>query len=290
MEMVIQAIINGLLMGSIYALVAIGLTIIWGLMEMINFGHGEFLMIGMFAAWWFSSQMGIEPLILMFPVALVMYGGGVLTYNGLMKRVQRGPIFTQIFATIGLLFVLQNGAVAMFTSDHRFVANTFLINLSGAALQVGGVRLGVPLALAALIALGFFAALYLLIERTELGAALQATSENRDAAVLTGVKPERMFALAWGMGAALVAVAGVILANFYSISPVVGLPFTLIAYCIVAFGGFGSVLGTLVAALLVGVIQSVGMLYLPPAFRDATIFGSFIIMVLLRPQGLFGRF
>jgi len=248
------------------------------------------MMLGMFGAWWLSSALGLDPLIAMVPVALAMYGLGVLTYRVLMRRVQRGDTFAQIFATVGLLLFLQNGVVAAFTSDYRFVNDTVLTRLSGVHVSVLGIRLGIPLLIAGLIALALFLLLYLLIDRTELGLALQATSEDREAAMLMGVRPARMFAVAWGLGAALVAVAGVILANFFSVYPQVGLQFTVLAYAIVALGGFGSVLGTLIAALLVGVVQSVTTVYLPPAFKDAFVFGSYLLIGLLRPQGLFGRF
>jgi branched-chain amino acid transport system permease protein len=286
----VQAVVNGLQMGLLYALVAVGLAIIWGLMEMVNFAHGEFMMLGMFGAWWLSSTLGWDPLVAMVPVALAIYGLGVLTYSQLMRRVQRGDAFAQIFATVGLLLFLQNGVVALFTSDYRFVSDTVLSHLSGVQLSVLGIKLGVPLLLAGLLALALFIALYLLVDRTEFGLALQATSEDRDAAMLVGIRPQKMFAVAWGLGAALVGIAGVILANFFSVYPQVGLPFTVLAYAIVALGGFGSILGTLCAALLVGVVQSVTVVYLPPAFKDAFVFGSYLLIGLFRPQGLFGRF
>jgi branched-chain amino acid transport system permease protein len=288
--LLVQAIVNGLQMGFLYALVAVGLTIIWGLMEMINFAHGEFLMLGMFGAWWLSLTFGLDPLISIVPIGLVMYGAGVLVYRLLMRHVQRGDPFTQIFATVGLLFLVQNSAVAVFTSDYQYISNTLLTRLSGLQFHVLGINLGAPLLLAALLALVLFLALYLLIDRTEFGLALQATAEDREAAMLVGIRPQRMFAVAWGLGAALVAVAGCILANFFAVYPQVGFPFTVLAYAIVALGGFGSILGTLLAALLVGVVQSVTSVYLPPAFKDAFVFGSYILIGLLRPQGLFGRF
>jgi len=285
-----QAVVNGLQMGFLYALVAVGLTIIWGLMEMINFAHGEFLMLGMFGAWWLSAHYRLDPLIAIVPIALVMYVFGVVVYRQLMRRVQVGDPFTQIFATIGLLFLLQNSVVAGFTSDYRFVNDSLLQRLGGVTLRALGLNFAVPLLLAAGLALFLFLILYVVIERTEFGLALQATSEDRDAARLVGIRPQRMFSVAWGLGAALVAVAGAILVNFFSVYPQVGLPFTVLAYAIVALGGFGSVLGTLLAALLVGVIQSVTVVYLPPAFKDAFVFASYLVIGLLRPQGLFGRF
>jgi branched-chain amino acid transport system permease protein len=285
-----QAIVNGLQMGFLYALVAVGLTIIWGLMEMINFAHGEFLMLGMFGAWGLSAGLGLDPLLAIVPLGLAMYGFGVLVYRLLMRRVQGGDPFTQIFATIGLLFLLQNAVVAGFTSDYRFVGDSLLARLSGVKLRLLGITFGVPLLAAAGLALLLFLALYLLIERTEFGLALQATSEDRDAARLVGIRPQRMFAVAWGLGAALVAIAGAILVNFFAVYPQVGLQFTVLAYAIVALGGFGSILGTLLAALVVGVIQSVTVVYLPPAFKDAFVFASYLLIGLFRPQGLFGRF
>jgi branched-chain amino acid transport system permease protein len=285
-----QAIVNGLQMGFLYALVAVGLTIIWGLMEMINFAHGEFLMLGMFGAWWLSSAVGLDPLLSIVPLGLAMYGFGTLVYRFLMRRVQGGDPFTQIFATIGLLFLLQNAVVAGFTSDFRFVGDSILTRLSGTKVQLLGITFGLPLLAAAGLALLLFLALYLLIERTEFGLALQATSEDREAARLVGIRPQRMFAIAWGLGAALVAIAGAILVNFFAVYPQVGLQFTVLAYAIVALGGFGSILGTLFAALVVGVIQSVTVVYLPPAFKDAFVFASYLLIGLFRPQGLFGRF
>jgi len=289
-ELIIQAVISGLLMGLIYALVAVGLSLIFGLMEIVNFAHGEFMMLGMFGAWGLSVSLGWDPLISMVPIAVVMYGLGVLVYRVLMQRVQRGEMFTQIFATVGLFFFIQNGVVAVFTSDYRFVEGSLLTGLSGANLSLGGVRIGVPLLVGGLIALGLFFLLYLLIDRTDFGLAMQATAEDRDAAMLVGIRPQRMYAVAWGLGTALVAVAGVILANFFSVYPQAGLSFTVLAYAIVALGGFGSILGTLLAALVVGVVQSVTAAYLPPAFKDAFVFGSYILIGLFRPQGLFGRF
>jgi len=265
--LLVQAIVNGLQMGFLYALVAVGLTIIWGLMEMINFAHGEFLMLGMFGAWWLSVTYGLDPLLSIVPIGLAMYGAGVLVYRLLMRRVQRGDPFTQIFATVGLLFLIQNSAVAVFTSDYQYLSNTLLTRLSGSNLHILGINVGVPLLIGALLALVLFLALYFLIDRTEFGLALQATAEDREAAMLVGIRPQRMFAVAWGLGAALVAVAGCILANFFAVSPQVGFPFTVLAYAIVALGGFGSILGTLLAALVVGVIQSVTTVYLPPPSR-----------------------
>ena len=285
-----QAVLHGIQIGLIYALVAVGLTIIWGLMGMINFAHGELMMWGMFAAWTLAHFFRLDPIVTLVPIGLASYLVGVAIYRLLMARVQRGEIFTQIFATFGLLLFMQNLANALFTSDYHFLNNTFLTTLFGGSIRAGGFVLGVPQLAGGVIALICFGLLYLLIERTELGLALQATSEDAEAAALMGIRAGRMYTLAWGIGAALAAVSGVILANFFAIFPQVGLPFTLLAYATVALGGFGSIPGTLLAALLVGVIETVTALYLPPALKDAFVFASYLFLGLFRPQGLFGQF
>lgn len=285
-----QAIISGIQIGLIYALVAVGLTIIWGLMGMINFAHGELMIWGMFAAWSLSFFFKLDPIVTLVPIGLAAYVVGAAIYRLLMARVQRGEIFTQIFATFGLLLFMQNLANAAFTSDYHFLNNTFLSTLFGGSLRAGRLVFGVPQLAGGVIALVCFLLLYLLIERTELGLALQATSEDPEAAALMGIRATRMYTLAWGIGAALAAVSGVIVANFFAIFPQVGLPFTLLAYATVALGGFGSIPGTLLAALLVGVIETVTALFLPPAFKDAFVFASYLFLGLFRPQGLFGHF
>src|SRR3989442_3697426 len=171
-----QAVVNGLQMGFLYALVAVGLTIIWGLMEMINFAHGEFLMLGMFGGWWLSARFGLDPLLAIVPIAVVMYAFGMLVYQQLMRRVQGGDPFTQIFATIGLLFLLQNAVVAVFTSDYRFVNEGLLVRLGGAKVQLVGLTVPMPLLLAARPAPLSFPAPFLLIEPTPVGLALHAAS------------------------------------------------------------------------------------------------------------------
>src|SRR5262249_20767365 len=155
------------------------------------------------------------------------------------------------------------------TSDYRFVSGSLLTRLSGANLTVLGVRVGVPLLIGGLIALGLFLVLYPLIDRPPLRPPPPAPPPGRAAAPLVRVRPPRLYAVAWGLGTALVAVAGVILANFFAVYPQAGLSFTVLAYAIVALGGFGSIVGTLLAALVVGVVQSVTAAFLPPAFKDA---------------------
>ena len=282
-----QAVVNGLQMGLLYALVAVGLTIIWGLMEMINFAHGEFLMLGMFGAWWLSVASGSTRCWPWCRSRLLMYG---------VRRARLPPAHA---AGAGRAIRSRRSSRPSACSSccrtrvvarlHQRLplrrATALLTRLSGTKLTLARHHLRrAAAASAAGLALVLFLVLYLLIERTEFGLALQATSEDRDAARLVGIRPQRMFAVAWGLGAALVAIAGAILVNFFAVYPQVGLQFTVLAYAIVALGGFGSILGTLLAALLVGVIQSVTVVYLPPAFKDAFVFASYLLIGLFRPR------
>ena len=314
-RMVIQraeslALLQGIWIRSLAAIVFVTVTRVALFVMCIRFvGVPESALswVAVFCVWAIVRGLTVIPLMpggagvselayvaMLTPIAGTQYvnqvTAGVLVYRLLMRRVQRGEVFTQIFATVGLFFFVQNGVVALFTSDYRFIEKSFLTGLSGANLTVGGLRVGIPLLVGGLIALALFLLLYLLIDRTDFGLAMQATAEDRDAAMLVGIRPQRMYAVAWGLGTALVAIAGVILANFFSVYPQAGLSFTVLAYAIVALGGFGSILGTLMASLVVGVVQSVTAAYLPPAFKDAFVFASYILIGLFRPQGLFGRF
>lgn len=286
----IQAVLDGAQMGLIYALIAVGLTLIWGVMEMVNFAHGDFLMLGMIFAWLLYSTLDVDPLVSMVPLGVLFFGVGVVLYRVLMRRVQGGDVFTQIFATFGLLLFIQAGTTAFFSSSYRFLETTYLDRLFGGTIEIGPFVLSTALLFGGVIALLMFVGVYLVMTRSDLGLALQATAEDRGAVPLFGIDPRRMYAIAWGLGTASAVVAGVILSNFLAIYPTMGLPFTILMYVIVAMGGFGSIVGTLAAALLVGVAESLTALYLPPTFKLVFVFLGYLLIVLVRPKGLFGRF
>jgi len=284
LEVVGQALVSGLLMGCVYALVAAGLSLIFGLMDIVNFAHGELLMLAMFAAFWAWALGGLDPLVSLPAVVALLFAVGWLVYRGVIRRVLRAPMLIQIFATFGLAVFLRSAAQFLWTPDFRLVQRPWVQG----RLSLLGIFVGTPQLAAAVAALGAFGLLHWFVTRTETGLALQATAQDRQAAALMGIDPDRMYALGWGLGAACVGVAGGLLANFFYVFPDVGTAFALLAYVTVALGGFGNVPATLAGGILVGVVEHLVGLW-APAFKYAGVFGFYLAVVLWRPQGLFGR-
>jgi len=298
---VLKAAVSGILMGLVFALVALGLTIIFGVMDVVNFAHGEFLMIGMYTTVIMAPIMNVDPLFTLPLAAAVGAALGVACYFGLIRYLLRGPMVAQLFGTFGLMMFLRNLALMIMGSEPRIIHEGVLV---GQSFELGlGVVVGATKLAAAALSIAAFWAVWWLIERTKLGHALTATSLDKEAARYMGVNTEGVNALAWAMGGASVAVAGGLLVNFWPVDPNVGLLFTMIAFATVALGGFGSIKGALVAGVLIGVIVQ-----MPPvwdalmrfinwgAMEDVTIHSFkytfvyliyFLIMVF-RPQGLFG--
>jgi branched-chain amino acid transport system permease protein len=284
-EIVVQGIVSGLLMGLVYALIAAGLSLIFGLMEIVNFAHGEFLMLAMFTAFWAWAWWRVDPL-LSLPLAVGLLALlGLVTYKAIIARILGAPMLAQVFATFGLAVFLRSGAQFLWTPDFRLIQNPWVSGRIG----LFGIYAGTPQLTAALAALAGFGALYWFVTRTETGLALQATAQDRQAAALMGINPERMFALGWALGAGCVGLAGGLLASFFYVFPDVGAVFALLAYVTVALGGFGSVPGALGAGLLVGLVEALVGLW-APAFKYAGVFVLYLAVVLWRPHGLYGRF
>jgi branched-chain amino acid transport system permease protein len=283
-----QILVNGLLMGLIYALVAAGLSLIFGLMDVVNFAHGELLMLAMYAvfvAWQYTGQ---DPFILLPVVAVLLFGIGIAIYRGLIARalsVQFNRGMVQIFVTFGLAIFIRGLMQFAFGGEFRSITGHWLADRS---LNVSGVFVPLPQLAASLVCLAAFAGL-LLVSRTEFGRALEATREDRDAVALIGIDRDRIFALGWGLGAATVGVAGVMLASFYYVGPNVGASFALIAYVTVALGGFGSMLGALVAGVLIGEVEAFTAAILEPSLKQVGVFGIYMAVLMFRPRGLFGK-
>jgi branched-chain amino acid transport system permease protein len=288
LALIAQVAIGGLLMGFIYALVAAGLSLIFGLMDVVNFAHGELLMLAMYAAFVIHQQAGLDPLLQLPLVALLLFGAGVAIYRILISRtlgVRFNTGMVQIFVTFGLSIFLVGAAQLTFGSDLRSINDGILSNRS---VALGQIVLPLSQLAAGLVCLLAFAALAL-ISRTEFGLALEATREDREAVALVGIDRDRIFSLGWGIGAATVGIAGVMLASFYYISPTVGTDFALIAYVTVALGGFGSLFGALIAGLLVGEVEALTALVIDPSLKQIGIFAIYVLVLMVRPRGLFGR-
>jgi branched-chain amino acid transport system permease protein len=273
-------------MGFVYALIAAGLSLIFGLMEIVNFAHGEFLMLAMYIAFFSWSLAAIDPILSVPLAALGIAGLGVATYHGIIRWVLGAPMLAQIFGTFGLAVFLRSAAQFFFGVDFYTVQDPWLAG----RLALGEVFIGIPQLVASAAALLAFLALYLFLSRSETGLALQATAQDRQAASLMGIDTQRMFALGWALGAGCVGVAGALLSMFFYIFPDVGGPFALLAYVTVALGGFGNVPATLVAGVVVGLVEVFAGLLVAPALKYAVVFLVYLAVVLWRPQGLFGRF
>lgn len=297
----LKALVAGLLMGLVFALVALGLTIIFGVMDVVNFAHGEFLMIGMYATLLTAPLLGVDPVLTLPISALVGAALGVLCYFGLIRYLLRGPMIAQLFGTFGLMLFLRNLALMVMGSEPMIVHKGILV---GKSFVVGpGIVLGATKLAAGVLSLLAFWGAWWLIERTKVGKALTATSLDKEAAKYMGISTERVNALAWALGGASVAVAGGILVNFWPVDPNVGLLFTMIAFATVALGGFGSIKGALVAGVLIGMIvqappvwdamlrlvgSSAGSGFTIHSFKYTFVYLIYFLIMVVRPQGLFG--
>jgi branched-chain amino acid transport system permease protein len=284
-----QLVASGLLIGLIYALIAAGLSLIFGLMDVVNFAHGEFLMTSMYVTFGLYLFLNLDPILLMPATALVMAGFGIFIYRTVVKRALAAKVnagMVQIFATFGLAITMRGLAQLFWTPEYRSIKDSIVADKT---IEIAGVFLPLPQLAAGVVCLLAFLALYLLIQRTDFGRALEATREDSEAVSLIGIDRHKIFALGWALGAAAVGVAGAMLSTFYYVHPGVGATFALIAYVTVATGGFGNLMGALAAGLLVGLVESVSAVVMEPALKQLGIFALYLLTVLLRPRGLFGK-
>jgi branched-chain amino acid transport system permease protein len=284
-NILLQTQLSGILIGMVYALVAVGLSIIYGVMEIVNFAHGEFLMLGMYSSFWLFTLFAIDPLVGLPLSALFLFALGALVYRFAIKRIAGAAAISQIFATFGLMILFRGVAQFLWKPNFRTVENS----LVSGNIVVGGLYFGIPHIVAALGAILATGGVWWFLNRTRLGAALEATAQDKEAAQLMGIPSHWMFALAWGLGAACAGVAGVLLSTFFPIFPEVGATFSLIAFVVVALGGFGNVTGALWAGIIVGVVEVLGGFLIGPEYKLAIVLTLFLMVIIVRPQGLMGR-
>jgi branched-chain amino acid transport system permease protein len=301
MDILLSSIVAGLLLGMVLAMVALGLTIIFGVMDIVNFAHGEFLMIGMYTGLLTAQATGIDPLLTLPFAALVGFLLGVVCYVGFVRFLLRGPMIAQLLGTFGLMLLLRNLALMIFGSEDRALHHGILV---GKSFDIGmGVILPATKLAAAALSVVSFWGVWWLMHRTKIGNALRATALNSQGARYMGIPTERMNALAWGIGGATVCIAGALIVNFWSVSPFIGLLFTMIAFAIVALGGFGSVPGAFFAGIVVGMIMeipgfwdfitytfNIGWMADVPmtSFKYMWVYLAYFLIMVIRPRGLFG--
>jgi branched-chain amino acid transport system permease protein len=287
-ETVLQVLLSGLLMGLIYALMAAGLSLIFGLMDVVNFAHGEFLMIAMYLMFGLVLFTGLDPLLLAPVVTAGLFLFGAAVYLGVVRFAMRAKTnrgMVEVFATFGLGLVLMGLAQFFFTPDYRSIGNSWI---GGKSISLFGIFLPLPQLTGAVVSVCAFIVMWLVINRTDFGKALEATREDAGAVALVGIDKNRVFTLGWGLGAALVGLAGSIIATFFYVYPSVGTSFVLIAFVTVALGGFGSIFGALTAGVVVGLVEASTTLLLTPALKSLGVYVVYLAVVIFRPRGLFG--
>jgi branched-chain amino acid transport system permease protein len=281
----VQVIVGGLLLGAVYALFSSGLTLVWGMMNVVNFAHGDFVMLGMYVAFLVYTLLGGGPLIGAPLATLVLATLGIIVYFGLIRDVMKGPMLAQILGTFGLALLLRYSVFWWFGANF----NTLPANLVGGTIDLFGIRIEASRLLAGVVALLVTLGLHLLLTRTSLGSKMLAVSEDSTAAQLMGIRPDNMQAIAWGIAAGATGLAGALIANFFYIVPTVGETLGIVAFVTVSLGGFGSVPGALVAGLLIGVIESMSAYLIGAVYKDIVVYTLFLGFLWFRPQGLMGK-
>jgi branched-chain amino acid transport system permease protein len=281
----IQVIVSGLLLGAVYALFSSGLTLIWGMMNVINFAHGDFVMLAMYTAFVIWKLLGLGPAASVPIAAVVLATLGVIVYFALVRHIMRGPMIAQILGTFGLALLLR------YTVFWGFGANFLSLpdNIVGGTFDVGGIRIQASRLLAGTVAVLVTLGLHLLLTRTSLGSRMLAVSEDADAAQLMGIRPDHMQAVAWALAAGATGIAGALIATFFYVAPTVGETLAIVAFVTVSLGGFGSVPGALVAGLLIGVIESLSAYLIGAVYKDIVVYSLFVAVLWFRPQGLMGK-
>ncbi len=280
----LAAAINGLLIGGIYTLVASGLTLIYGVLHIINFAHGSMLMLAMFGVYWLLMQFGVDPYLSLLVMVPAMFGLGFVLYRVLIGRLASGKDENILLITLGLSIIIENIAMMIFKGDTR----TITVSYSDRMVELGDNLVSFPKLVSFVAAMVLCALLGLFIQRTDTGRAIRAVAKERVGARLVGIDVDRVFAIAYGIGLATLGAAACLLMPIFYVSPTTGHVFVIVAFTVVVLGGMGSFLGAVVGGLIVGLTESFGGLFLGESLGQIGISLIFILILLLRPQGLFG--
>ena len=278
------AAINGLLIGGIYTLVASGLTLIYGVLHIINFAHGSLLMLGMFGVYYLLMKLGIDPYMSLLIMVPAMYLLGYLLYKLLIGRLSQGKDENILLITLGLSILIENLALMFFKGDTR----TISVSYSDTMVELGPTLVSLPKIISFGAAMALCAALGLFIQRTDTGRAIRAVAKERVGARLVGIDVERVFAISFGIGLATLGAAACLLMPIFYVSPTTGHVFVIVAFTVVVLGGMGSFLGAVIGGLIVGLTESFGGLFLGESLGQIGISLIFILILLFRPSGLFG--
>ena len=280
-----QLVVSTILLGGMYALIAVGLTLIFGVMRVVNFAHGEFLMLAMYLAFWAFSLLHFDPYLTLVVSLPLFFAVGWVSYRTVMRPIIHASHNVQVFTTVGLSIALQNVALVLWTADVRFVRTDYY----AIVLRFGGAAFNIAQLVAFAIAVVFTAALFAFMRWSYTGKVMRATAQDRQASALMGIDTDRVYATTWAVGITCVGVAGVLLAPVYPVYPTAGLQFVLIAYVTVVLGGLGDMAGALIASLVVAAVEVIGSYVIGTAWKEVLYLLLFIAILVVRPAGLFGQ-
>jgi branched-chain amino acid transport system permease protein len=284
MDVLAQLILNGIMIGSMYAIISVGLTLIFGIVRVVNFAHGEFLMIGMYAVYLLWQHLGLHPYVSALPIVVLLFVIGALTQRLIIQKLLNADEYIQIFATVGMSIALINLALLLFGADLYAVNAPELrepVPFGGFSLLTGHVAIFV-------CAILLVAGLHVFLNRTPLGRAIRATAQNRNAAQLMGVPVERIYIITFGLGAACVGLASALIVPLYPVTPTIGTYFVLTAFVVVVLGGMRSIYGAFFGAMIIGLVDSLSGYYIAPDLKEVVYFIIFILILIFKPTGLFG--
>ena len=280
-----QVLLNGILLGGLYALMALGLALVWGVLNIVNLAHGAFIMLGAYVAWVLFTQAHIDPFAALPIAAAVLFALGYAIQRGILNLVIRAPMFNTLLITFGLEVVLTLLAQLVFSADFRTINPPY----AGARFDLAGVTVPWVQLVAFVIALALTFAMWAFLTRSRVGRAIRAAAQNLVAARLYGVEPRSLYALTFGIGAALAGVAGGLYGTVSQINPYIGATLTAKSFVIAIIGGLENPLGVIVGGLFLGVVESLTALYIGPTYKDVLSFGLLVLVLVVRPSGLLGR-
>ena len=285
MDLLAQILVNGVLLGGLYAVMALGLALIWGVLNIVNLAHGAFIMLGGYLSWHLYNYLGIDPFLGLPITAVVMFGLGYVLQRGMLNLIVRAPMFNTLLITFGLEVVLTYLAQLAFSADFRTINPSY----AGSSIALGPVVVPVARLMAFGVAVALTVGMWLFLLHSRLGRAIRATAQNLVAARLYGVEPRHLYAVTFGLGLALAGAAGGLYGTVSQINPYIGATLTAKCFAISIIGGLDNPLGVMVGGLFLGIIESLTTLYVGPTFADVASFGILVLVLFLRPSGLLGR-
>jgi len=279
----LQVLISGLMLGGVYALISMGLTMIFGVVRIVNFAHGEFLMVAMYLVYWLNVMLGVDPYVSILITIPTLFIFGALVQRILIQPIQDAPATVKIFSTLGFGFMLSNFAQMMFKANFRTIQTPY----SSAVFHLQTLNISIPRLVAFVAALVVAVLMYRFLFYTDLGKQVRAVSQNREAALLMGINVRKIYIVAFGIGSALVGLAGSLLMPMYFVFPTIGLFFSLVAFVVVVLGGLGNMFGAFLGGLIIGLIEAFAGVFIDPSLKEVVYFTIFILILLRRPSGIF---